>query len=80
VPRWPELKKVERRLLTTVRSMTRVIIMGTTLSGKRRMLKSESDVKALAAVSWPLSAAYMTKVTAVTMSGVAVKMNMKSEE
>ena len=37
-------------------------------------------VEALAAVSWPLSAAYSTNVTAVTTSGVAVKMNMKSEE
>jgi hypothetical protein len=34
----------------------------------------------LAAVSCPFSAAYKTKVTAVTTSGVAVKTNMKSEE
>jgi hypothetical protein len=38
------LKKVERRLVTTLRSMTRVIIMGTTESGKRRILKRESEL------------------------------------
>ena len=44
------------------------------------MFKGETDVKAFAAVSCPLRAAYMTKVTAVTTNGVAVKMNMKSDE
>ena len=41
----------DRRLITTEMSTRRVIVLGIALSGKRRMLKSESDVKARAAVS-----------------------------
>mmetsp|Transcript_15416 Transcript_15416/g.49620 ORF Transcript_15416/g.49620 Transcript_15416/m.49620 type:complete len:217 (+) Transcript_15416:2647-3297(+) len=45
------LRKRERRPLTTDRSITRVIIIGTTRRGKRMIWKSESEVKAVAAVS-----------------------------
>ena len=68
----------DRRLTTTEMSTSRVIVDGIALSGKRRMLKSESEVKALAAVSCPLSAAYRTKVTAVTTLEIGLGLGLRS--
>ena len=67
----------------TMRSIRRVIIIGTTRRGKRRTWKRESAVYATAAVSWPVGLSGVTlptpgmekmaNVEAVTTRGSAVK-------
>mmetsp|Transcript_55739 Transcript_55739/g.121372 ORF Transcript_55739/g.121372 Transcript_55739/m.121372 type:complete len:283 (+) Transcript_55739:2967-3815(+) len=73
-------RNLERRRWTTARSITRVIIIGITMIGKRSRLKSVSDVKALAAVSSLPNTVYSTKVEHVTSTGVAVNRNMISPD
>ena len=78
VSRCGALRNRERRLLTTERSMRRVMIIGTMSSGKRMIWKRESEVKAVAAVSlWP-SAEYMMKVASVTKMGTEVKKKLSA--
>jgi len=62
------------------RSATVSVTWGSWNSGIRRTVKSEREVKALAAVSlWP-SAMYAVKVSTLTSVGMAFRMKLRHDE
>ena len=67
-----EDKNCSRRFTETFASTALVMVLGNIVSGKRKTLKSETAVKAVAGVSSPYAAEYTAKVAkAVRMGAVA---------